>query len=325
VDYLRIESIVSSVPKFLTHKGTQVGFNNAIYAVGDICRKAELEWERPLNATPSSEYWQALFFSSLLEHSISDCCVVVGAPHSLVDVFSSQVPKGRHEISLPDGTIRVVNINDVTVLSECAAHALAFTNQLGIHSLVISVGFGTIELGAATSEGIIEKSLASINYGLHQAVPFFRNELRALGYDNLAIRDDQYFYWDKLLQRIVDKDEQLLLNYNNQVWEARDLLSAANSALSQYAQSLVKHVSNYFKRFDTKIPVVVTGGGTRYSAVASELQNFFKKMKYNCEIVNDDTSLISAAVGYQFVANEIYGNKGIRIDIGNNSVVTLKK
>ncbi|MBX9837037.1 MAG: hypothetical protein K2X69_01855 [Silvanigrellaceae bacterium] len=325
MDYLRIESIVSNVPKFLAHKGTQVGFNNNFYAVGDICRKAELDWDRPLNATPSSEFWQALFFSSLLEHKVSECSVVVGAPHSLVDVFSAEVPKGKFEISLPDGTIRLININDVTVISECAAHALAFTNQLGIHSLVLSVGFGTIELGAATSEGIIDKSLASINFGLHQAVPYFRNELRALGYDNPLIRDDQYFHWDKLLQRIIDNDEQLILNYNKKTWEAQDLLPAANKALSDYSQNLVKHVENYFKRFDTKMPVVVTGGGTRYVAVANELQNFFKKIKYNCQIANDDTSLISAAVGYQYVANELYGNKGIGIDIGNNSVVTLKK
>ena len=327
MDYIRIESIVSPVNKFLAQKGTQIGFQNKLYAVGDICRLAELEWDRPLNANPDTDYWKALFFSAVLQHSVSDCSVVVGAPHSLVDVFSSKVLhglSGRHELLLPDGTVRILNIHEATVMSECAAHALAFTKELGLHSLVISVGFGTVELGAATEEGIIEKSLASINFGLHQAAPFFRNELRSLGYDNPLIRDDQYFYWDKILQRVVDKDENLLLNYNNKVWEAVDLTNAADNALKKYSEALVKHISNYFKKFDTKMPVVVTGGGIRYSAVSSKIEEYLKSIKYTSSIANEETSLISAAVGYKYVAKELYGNKGVGIDIGNHSVVTIR-
>ena len=73
MDYIRIESIVSPVNKFLAQKGTQIGFQNKLYAVGDICRLAELEWDRPLNANPDTDYWKALFFSAVLQHSVSDC------------------------------------------------------------------------------------------------------------------------------------------------------------------------------------------------------------------------------------------------------------
>jgi hypothetical protein len=327
MDYTRIESIVSPVDKFLPQKGTQIGFHDKRYAIGELCRLAELEWDRPLNSTPSTDHWKALFFAAILNHSVSDCSVVVGAPHSLVEVFSSEIKEGltgKHELFLPDNTVRVVTINKAVVMSECAGHALAFTKELGVHSLVISIGFGTVELGAATEEGIIEKSLASINFGLHQAVPFFRNELRALGYDNPMIRDDQFFYWDKIIQRVVDRDENLLLNYNGKVWEAVDLALAAENALKKYAESLVKHIANYFKKFDTKMPVVVTGGGVRYSAVASKMEEFLKSIKYTCSIANEETSLISAAVGYKYVAKELFGAKGVGIDIGNHSVVTIK-
>ena len=325
MNFAKIESIVSKVDKFLAHKGSQVGFKQNFFAVGDICRKAELEWDRPLNASPASEHWQALFFAALLKHNASECNIVVGAPYFLVDRFKNELPKGKFEISLPDNTIRLININEISVMPECAAHALAFTQQLGTHSLVISVGFGTVELGAATSEGIIDKSLASINFGLHQAVPFFRNELRAIGYDNPLIRDDQFFYWDLLLQRVAEQDETLLLNYNNKVWEAIDLKVAMDNALNKYADNLVKQIANYFKKFDTKMPIVATGGGVRHKIVAHKLEEFFKSIKYNCSIANDETSLLSAAVGYQYVARELYGNKGIGIDIGNHSVVTLLK
>lgn len=322
-NFAKIDSIVSKVDKFLTHRGFQVSFNSKFFAVGDICKRAELDWDRPLNASPASEYWQALFFSALLQHNISECKVVVGSPFFLVDRFTSELPKGKYEISLPDGTTRVINIIEISCMPECAAHALAFTQQLGIHSLVISVGFGTVELGAATSEGIIEKSLSSINFGLHQAVPYFRNELRALGFDVPFIRDDQYFYWDSLLQRVAENDQTLSLNSNDKIWEAIDLKPAMENALNKYSDNLVKQITSYFKKFDTKMQIIATGGGVKHKIVANKLNEFFKSIKYNFVVANEETSLLSAAVGYKFVANELYGNKSIGIDIGNHSVITI--
>lgn len=322
-NYAKIDSIVSNIDKFLSHKGFQVKFNDKFFAVGDICKKAELDWERPLNASPATEYWQALFYSALLQHNATDCNIVVGCPYFMLDRFSAELPKGKHEISLPDGTTRVININKIHCMPECAAHALAFAQQLGTHSLVISVGFGTVELGAATSEGIIDKSLASINYGMHQAAPLFRNELRALGFDNPSIRDDQYFYWDSLLQRVAENDPSLSLNCNDKIWEATDLKPAAEKALNKYSDNLVKQISSYFKKFDTKMQIIATGGGVKHKIVANKLSEFFKSIKYNFVVANEETSLLSAAVGYQYVAKTFYGNKAIGIDIGNHSVITI--
>ena len=324
------ESMVAEVHDFMPHSGKQIGFLERRFAVGELCRKGQLVWDRPLNTPPSSDIWQALYFSGLVEHypedgtDVYECGVVVGAPKNLVHAFKAALPKhvtGDVEILLPKRKSRKFRVPRIVVVPECAAHALAFGRNR--HCIVISIGLGTVELGAATGSGVLPNSLHSINYGLHRVAIEFRNQLRAIGFDNPEVRDDQYHYWDRILQRIMDKDDNLVLNFNGNTWEWKDLINVATEVLISYAEKLCQQIRPYFTRFDEKMPVVFAGGGTIYEPLAERLMKLMNDMKFTGTIAKKEASIISAATGYKRIARQVFGKKGIGIDIGNNTTITL--
>lgn len=326
MDYQKITSMVAEIPKFLPHKGTQIGIENKLFAVGDICLLGGgMNWDRPLNATPDTHYWRALYFAALAQHNKSDCSVVVGAPFDLVKKFTGLVPIGDFNLMLPHDESKKITVHDATVVPEGGMHAIAFSEMIDGECIVISNGFGTIEFGAATSEGVVDNSLHSINYGVHQVIEPFLANLKAIGYDNPNIRPDQYYYWDKIIQQVVDRDEKIILNYNKVQLMLEDLIEPVNNALEQYANNLVMRVKPYFNRFNYKMKVIITGGGINHPQIKEKLGNLISDLKFEVYSAKKEESTISGAKGAKIIAEEMYHKKGIGIDIGNNSVITIVK
>ena len=324
MNYQRITSMVAEIPKFLPHQGTQIGIEDKIYAVGDICLLGGgMDWDRPLNATPDTHYWRALYFAALAHHNKDECSVVVGAPHDLVKTFTGKVPTGKFTLLLPNEGSKTVNILNATVVPEGGMHAIAFSEMIEDECIVISNGFGTIEFGASTSDGVIDNSLFSLNYGVHQIVYPFLANLKSIGYDNPQIRPDQFFYWDKIIQRVVDRDENIVLNYNRVQLMLEDLIDPVEQALITYANNLIPRAKPYFSRFTEKMKVIITGGGINYPHIKEQLGNLIKDLKFDVYAATKEESTISGAKGAKIIAEEIYGKKGIGIDIGNNSVITI--
>jgi hypothetical protein len=326
MDYHKITSMVAEIPKFLPHQGTQIGIENKIYAVGDICLLGGgMDWDRPLNATPDTHYWRALYFAALAQHNKSDCSVVVGAPYDLVQNFTNKVPTGNFTLLLPQNESKKITVECATVVPEGGMHAIAFSEMIDSECIVISNGFGTIEFGAATSEGVLDNSLYSLNYGVYKIIDPFLANLKAIGYDNPDIRADQFFYWDKIIQQVVDRDENIVLNYNKVQLMLEDLIEPVDKALTQYANNLVLRARPYFNRFTHKMKVIITGGGINHPPIKDKLGNLISDMKFEVYAATKDESTISGAKGAKIIAEEIYGKKGIGIDIGNNSVITITK
>lgn len=326
VDYLKFPSVVARVPEFRPHAGYQIALDHEHYAVGQICLDHRLDWERPINARPDNDIWRALFLNGISQHSINELCVVVGAPQSQIDEdFKRRIPTGQVEISMPGGIKRTKFVREVAVVPECAGHALAFHKAYQKSALVISLGFGTVELGATEPKGgVIPESLHSITYGLHHCAPKLRQELKKLGYDPTFIRDNQYHYFDDLLRQIVELDEQLCLRRENkEPLEATDLIHIAERVLDEYADSLIQQLKKYLASFDRKITVVLTGGGTMYKRLVDKLKDFLNSQKYEVICANEELSILSAALGYHLIAQELFGARGVGIDVGNNSVITI--
>lgn len=326
MEFQKITSMVAEVPKFLPHKGIQVGFNRKIYAVGDICLLGGgMNWDRPLNATPDSHYWKALYFAALAQHNREEVSVVVGAPFDLVKAFTGKVPTGEFHLSLQNEGQKKITVCDASVVPEGALHAIAFQEMIDEECIVISCGFGTIEFGAATEAGVVDNSLSSLNYGVHQVVYPFLANLKAIGYDNPSIRADQFFYWDKIIQRVVDKDETIVLNYNGIQLLLEDLIDPVEKALNLYADNLVPRAKVYFSKFTQKMKVIVSGGGINHPPIKEKLGNLISDLKFEVYAAQKEESTISGAKGAKIIAQELYGNKGVGVDIGNNSVITITK
>jgi hypothetical protein len=329
------EALVARTENFLQHPGRQIGFWDKKFVVGDLARKAQLDWDRPINASPSTETWQALFFSMVLDHFKEDpketnsCRIVIGAPKDQVESFNFLLQKkflGEVEVSTPDKNY-LLNIDKISVVPESMSHALTFHDLVNGPCIVISLGFGTVEFGAASEKGaILERSIESINFGLHQICRKFRSHLKSVGFDSPKIRNDQYHFWDKLLQRIVD-DEDFTLSYNGQVFRSKSFKIAANKILRSYAERLWRHSRSYFDSFDTKMPVILTGGGVCHKALVNDYKEYLEKeLKYSVFIAPKDKALYSGAVGYHKIAQKIFPKdkniKRIGGDIGNNTVAT---
>jgi hypothetical protein len=209
-------------------------------------------------------------------------------------------------------------------MPECAGHALAFSEAFDMECIVISLGFGTVELGAANKDGVIENSLESITYGLHHCASPIRTVMEQKGIDCSRNRMDQYFYFDNILRKAYLKDDNLnFINRNGQTLDFSHLRPAAIEILKNYGKELVPRIRSYFTRFSEKMPVVITGGGVNYAPVREALEEMFKMMRYSVTIADKDTSVVSAAAGYRIAARRKYPNIGIGIDVGNHNVVVM--
>jgi hypothetical protein len=312
-----------TVDGFLADKGVQFVHNDRRVAVGAICMRHSLEWRRPINLTPTDPYWQDLYFAALLEQGAGTLSVVTGCPHSMLGSFRGCIPKGKFTFQTRDGR-REIEVLNASVMPECAGHALAFSRAFKGECIVVSLGFGTVELGASNEEGIIDRSLDSVTYGLHHCSSPMRAVLEQKGVDCSHARLDQHFYFDDVLRRAYVKDENLnFINRNGQTLDYSHFHAAVIDILERYARDLVPRIRQYFQRFSDRMPVVITGGGVNYGPVRDILLDMFQKMRYTATVAPQDVSLVSAATGYKIAAEAKYGH-GVPvagIDIGNHNCV----
>jgi hypothetical protein len=324
----KFESIVAFPQRFIADSRA-IQFkreDGRVCVVGEGCRRNQLDWSRPLNATPDNEVWLALLFAALLRHPqpLAPQSIVVGCPKHLVSVFNARLPKGRFVLELPDGSARIYEIETALAVPESAAHALAYQEALGANAAAISFGFGTLELASATSEGIIDGSEESFNFGLHIAAKYFRDECVASGYDNPNIRPEQYHWWDNVLMRAYDEDTELVLvSEHGRSFAWQDLKPLAAKAISRYATEAASRLPGYFKRFTESIPAIITGGGVKFREVGEEAARAIRSIGFKAEVAPVDICAISAAKGYDIIAKKLFRRHGIGADIGNHSSLTI--
>lgn len=336
VEPTQIESVVAFIDNFLENDCFQFGWYEGKdlirCVVGKDVYEASLPWERPINTTPDTKVWKALFIASLIKYGAQNICVAVGHPFSLTNKFQD-LEIGKLRVVLPEnGAEKTLNINvsEIMPVPECLAHALAYKQKLDSACLVISLGFGTVELGYADKQGIVHKNrLQSITYGLHQAANAFRLKVREIGYDDPSTRNrDQFHVFDNILQRVVDESEgkstpTLNLIGADRSFKSNDLIDAANESLKEYGAKLSKRIVDYIKDQDLKdeMKVILTGGGVNYTILKDLIKEALAPFGYSILIADKDTAKKSAAIGLNIIANNIFeGQTFLGVDIGNHSV-----
>lgn len=328
ISYLKMPSVVSKAEGFRAEDCYQLQLNGEHYVLGEFALRHLNSWERPINATPESWVWRALFAQGLSLQPRTDFSVVVGAPKFLANQrFKELIKPGPIEITLPNGVRRTKIIHDIKVVPECAGHAIAFRKIKGFAALVCSLGFGTVELGACDDNcTVIPESLDSITYGLHHVAPVFRDRLKLLGYERPEVKSHQFHFFDQILKDLYNDDPSFILRrHNADPLYRSDILPVANEVLEEYAENLIGHIRRYFTSFDYKIPVILTGGGTMYPVLVDRLTAFFERQAYEVHVADDQLSVLSAAIGYSSIAHDIFGEDSVGIDIGNNTVISIIK
>lgn len=339
-----IKSMVAFVPAFLQNRCLQFGFHDSdgvlhrVVVGEDVNRIGIRNWERPINVSPRNPIWQALFLAPLVKEGQSQYKVAVTYPYSLRNEFEAFKPSGRIKLVLPDyqgGELtKTISLLDVWEVPEAYAHATAYHKVLKRDCVVISVGFGTIEMGMVDSTAqVFEPRLDSATYGLHKAAVPFRGELQKLGYDDSEIRKkDQDHVFDGILARVVDEIEgkpvssPVNLIVRGGALTSKDLGDAARRVLTSYANEMASRISDYVEKqsYTANIDFVITGGGVNYPIVVDKIKETLAKYNLkNVTIATKEAAKYSAAIGITEIANRVCGNdpSAIGIDVGNNSVL----
>ena len=339
-----IESCVAFVDSFLPHKCFQFGFhdNGRVFkcVVGQDAIEAKLSWSRPINAKPTDPIWRALLYASLLKMGQKKYYLTVGHPQSMSHFYDEEyLPSGQIKFILPSGYMNKeekstsILINDIMPVGECYAHAYAYKKILNKGCIVISLGFGTIELGAVSSDGtVIKGSAESFTYGLHKASVIFRKKLFSLGFENPDVRDrDQYHIFDSYLRRVVDEnlgvdtgEKPINLIIDGRGLKAKDLQAIANETIEEYSVELKRRVIDYIRSqaFNSTLDIVLTGGGTNYDILVEAIRESCKP--YNIEVSVGDKKLAreSGAIGLRVIADEVYdGVSGYGVDVGHHNTL----
>lgn len=341
---MEIKSVVAFVDSFVPNRCLQFGF----YAGNDEIKRVIVgqdalsmglgNWERPINAEPGSDVWRALFLAPLIASGKTNYRVAVSYPFALKSQFARSPLVGKHKIVLPDmggGEVqKTITIDDSIEVPEAYAHATAFKELFKRECVVISVGFGTIEMGMVDRTGkVYEPRMASHRSGLWKAAKPFRDELVALKYDDSKTRQaNQDHVFDAILSRVVDEVEgrdigsKVNLIIRGGALSAEHLKAPAYKVLTEYAKDLCIHISDYIEKqgFSSDISFVVTGGGVNYPIIVDAIKATLTKYGYENVTVADKTiAKYSAALGLNHVALKCFdhASNAIGIDVGNNSVL----
>jgi hypothetical protein len=325
-------SVVATKTDFTNNKGIEFKIDGKTYLVGGLAMK-QREWVRPLNAKPNEAEWQALLYSALLQIPGREFAVVLGCPHKLRQVFADKLPNGEISIELPSGSVEKKVISKIAVVPECAGHALAYKEFLTSYEsvIVISVGYGTVEVGAADSGGVIQDSLHSLECGLHLVSGQLQQELFKLGHERPDINERQIHHWDEILKQIVDGSNDLVIRRRNEKpLMYQDLRGLSDQLLRAYTERLIYELSTYFEqRYHHRHPVVLTGGGVLHPIVRETLTEYLQSQRYDVlETPPRELLLSSAALGYKSLSEHLYKDlsktvRRVGIDIGNNTLVAV--
>lgn len=340
-----VKSMVATVSSFQTVRCFQFGFydsKNTVHRVvvgEDVTRLGLKNWERPINVSPKDPIWMALFLAPLIKAGRHEYKVAVTYPYSLKSEFEQYGPQGKIRVILPDyenggETTKTISLLEVAEIPEAYAHATAYHNYLARDCVVISIGFGTIEMGMVDkSAQIFEPRLSSVTFGLHKAAAPFRTELKKLGYDDSDARiKDQDHIYDGILQRVIDEaegkegGEPVNLIVRGGALTKKDLIEPAKQVLDNYASALVPHIKDYIEsqNYTSNIDIVLTGGGVNYPVLVDRIKAALAQYNLkNVTVATKEAAKYSAALGITTIAQKLFDESpyAMGIDVGNNSVL----
>jgi len=305
--------------------GIKIKFEDNWYLVGDSCKNLGRNPHRIVNATPNEIDFKILFLSSLLLSGSSKTDTInlsVGFPFStynhyrpLAESFISQkIFNIEYDTSLykRDGKIesKIVDIENFDIIPELAACVIGLKKKERVSEknfLMISIGYGTAEIGIVTEEGLNQRTIISIP-GIERCIQNFRNELEKehfIGFMTDNQLDDAFKSGSIMLNRRV---------VNIHTMKANILKAFYKEYISDTIRSKISD-----RDFRNIEKIFVCGGGVHYSEIKECFNTEFERV-IPVEMVSEPDSL--AAHGYFYNSLKFSGSPeaiNVGIDLGNSS------
>lgn len=323
-----LESSYGKLPVTSTNllNGMRISLDDNWYLVGGACRNLGRNPHRLVNASPEEVDYKVLLHAALLHcsRSTSDRITLsLGFPYSTYNIYrglaekylANKTFKIEYDTSLfkKDGGVdkKFIEIENFEVIPELAAAVIGLKKYHKAEEenfLVISLGFGTTEIGVVSSEGLNKRTVISIP-GIQRCIQNLRDELEKenfIGFLTDNQLDDAFIKGSVILNRVP---------INLAPLKANILKSFYKEYISDTIR--VKISDRDFERIEK---IYVVGGGVHYP----ELQAMFNHEFANVmpvEFVKEPDKI--AAAGYYFnsvrMANSGASGLPVGVDLGNSS------
>lgn len=306
--------------------GLKVKKEDTWYMVGNLAKRAGVNPNHLTNASPQLEDYEILFKSAMLSvasHIEQPVAVTMGFPFSTYSVYKAaaeQFLSKRHFLAEYDtqtynvaGSVKrtTFDIDNFDVIPEIVGCVIGLKKMSGNkppgNFIAISLGFGTIEGGMATEEGLVHRTCFS-SYGLQYAIDNLSQEL-----------NKRYYLKMKNVHQLDDAFRKGSIFINR---EKIDLKGLRKNILNQYYREVIFLLLNkYFTDQDFEIceKIYLMGGGAHYPELVEAFQNEFKG-SIEVEVAPEPEKL--ASIGYLYNSFRISDGKqqrSVGIDIGNSS------
>lgn len=300
--------------------GLKLRLDNNDYMLGNLALTEGENPHKAINSSPEDKDYRLLINAGLLlasRYAQSPFNVATGFPFSsyminkkVASELISSVDNVQHDTRTYGGAdlqSKTVMVNRVDVIPELIAGTLGVrkTMDKSGNFFVISLGYGTTEIGLSTDDGITQRTRGSSN-GLRVAINWLKDQLMEQHY--LGMRTEHQM--DTVFQRGHMTVNRKRIN----VTELR------TDALRHYYQEVVSPLIRYTwqdEDFDRTDTIMLVGGGAMYPELVELFKNEFGGF-LNIEVADDPITMASR--GYCLRAASLTPNSfnsSVGIDVGN--------
>lgn len=306
--------------------GMKIKRNDNWYMVGNMARKSGLNAGRIVNAAPSETDFDVLFraaMTNVLEKVQPPFTVTVGFPLSTFNIYKAEAQQylaKRHFMIEYDtrtfnikGSVKknTFEIDAFDVIPEIVGGIIGIkktvTSGVPENFIAISFGFGTVEGGLATAEGLVHRTCFS-SHGIRYVIGNLARELNT-----------QYFLDMKNEHQLDEAFTKGSLFTNRR---RIDFGGLKKSLLQQYYREVISPLMRqYFTDSDLESceKIYVLGGGANYTELVDAM-----KEEYNgflqVEVAPTPETIVST--GYLYNSLRVSDNnpgRCIGLDLGNAS------
>lgn len=308
--------------------GLKIKKDDAWYIIGNLAKKGGISPYKITNASPAEEDFDILFRSaliSLIDKIEQPMVITTGFPFSTYNVYKSiaeQYLKKRHFMVEYDtktfntnGIIKkaMFELDTYDVIPEIVGCIIGLKRVLGENAptnfMAISLGFGTVEGGMASEDGLVHRTCFSA-HGIQYAVDNLSKELNKNHYLNMQ---NVHQLDDAMMKASIFIDRKKV-----------DIKEMRKSILRQYYKQIITPLlRKYFTNqdFEACEKIYLMGGGSFYPELVDAFREEFGD-SIPVEIAPEPEKL--ASIGYLYNSLRISDKshkRSVGIDIGNATTV----
>lgn len=308
--------------------GLKIKKDDTWYLVGNLAKRGGINPGRITNASPMEDDYEILFKAAMInvvDKLQQPLSITVGFPFSTYNIYKASAEQflaKRHFLMEYDtqtyntkGSIKkaMMDIEKFEVIPEIVGGIIGLKKTIGDPNLdnfiAVSFGFGTIEGGMATGNGLIHRTCFS-SHGIKYAI------------NNLARELNKKYYLDMKNEHQLDDAFMKGSIFTNR--KRIDLKDVKKEVLTQYYKEVVSPLlRNYFTDQDLEncARIYLMGGGAHYRELTDAFMEEFRDF-IPVEIAPSPENLIS--LGYLYNSLRISDEKqqrSVGVDLGNASSI----